>query len=124
MKSPFDGNIDKTSGDFQLRISLENCFTYGGDGVMRVLVIPDIHLKTWIFDRAEKIIKDGKADRAVCLMDIPDDWNMEFQIERYKKHLTGQSHLLWTIRILSGAMAIMMSATRGEDLSPDILLML
>ena len=29
---------------------------------MRVLVIPDIHLKTWIFDRAEKIIKDGKAD--------------------------------------------------------------
>ena len=33
---------------------------------MRVLVIPDIHLKTWIFDRAEQIIKDGKADRAVC----------------------------------------------------------
>lgn len=53
---------------------------------MRVLVIPDIHLKTWIFDRAEQIIKDGKADRAVCLMDIPDDWNMEFQIERYGLH--------------------------------------
>ena len=52
---------------------------------MRVLVIPDIHLKPWIFDRAEKILKDGKADRAVCLMDIPDDWNMEFQIERYKE---------------------------------------
>ena len=49
------------------------------------LVIPDIHLKTWIFDRAEKILRDGKADRAVCLMDIPDDWNMEFQIERYKE---------------------------------------
>ena len=44
MKSPFDGNIDKTSGDFQLRISLENCFAYGGYGVMRVLVIPDILL--------------------------------------------------------------------------------
>lgn len=85
MKSPFDGNIDKTSGDFQLRISLENCFAYGGDGVMRVFVIPDIHLKPWIFDRAEKILKDGKADRAVCLMDIPDDWNMGFQIERYKE---------------------------------------
>ena len=52
---------------------------------MRVLVIPDIHLKPWIFDRAEKILKDGKADRAVCLMDLPDDWNMEFQIERYKE---------------------------------------
>ena len=45
---------------------------------MKVLVIPDIHLKTWIFDRAEKIIKDGKADRAVCLMDIPDDWNVSY----------------------------------------------
>ena len=44
MKLPFDGNIDKTSGDFQLRISLENCFAYGGDGVMRVLVIPAILL--------------------------------------------------------------------------------
>lgn len=51
---------------------------------MRVLVIPDIHLKTWIFDRAEDILKAGKADRAVCLMDMPDDWNMEFQVERYK----------------------------------------
>ena len=26
---------------------------------MRILVIPDIHLKTWIFDRADKILKDG-----------------------------------------------------------------
>lgn len=52
---------------------------------MRVLVIPDIHLKPWIFDRTEKILRDGKADRAVCLMDMPDDWNMEFQIERYKE---------------------------------------
>lgn len=52
---------------------------------LRVLVIPDVHLKTWIFDRAEDILKDGKADRAVCLMDIPDDWGMEFQIDRYKE---------------------------------------
>ena len=48
---------------------------------MKVLVIPDIHLKPWIFDRAEKIIKDGKADRvlsvkldapAPCRLDAPD----------------------------------------------------
>ncbi len=52
---------------------------------MRVLVIPDIHLKTWIFDQAENIMNAGKADSAVCLMDIPDDWNMEFQVERYKE---------------------------------------
>ena len=52
---------------------------------MRILVIPDIHLKTWLFDRAETIMKAGKADRAVCLMDMPDDWGMEFQVERYKE---------------------------------------
>lgn len=52
---------------------------------MRILVIPDIHLKTWIFDRAEDILKADKAERAVCLMDIPDDWDMEFQIEMYRK---------------------------------------
>lgn len=40
---------------------------------MNVLVIPDIHLKTWLFDKAEVILKEGKADMAVCLMDMPDD---------------------------------------------------
>lgn len=52
---------------------------------MRVLVIPDIHLKPWIFDLAEEILKEGKADRAVCLMDVPDDWDMELNIDRYKE---------------------------------------
>ena len=51
---------------------------------MRVLVIPDIHLKPWIFDRADEIIKAGKAERAVCLMDVPDDWGMELNIDCYK----------------------------------------
>ena len=44
---------------------------------MNVLVIPDIHLKTWLFDRAEAILKTDRADRAVCLMDISDHWNQE-----------------------------------------------
>ncbi|MBO4687515.1 MAG: metallophosphoesterase [Clostridiales bacterium] len=52
---------------------------------MKVLVIPDIHLKPWIFDRAEEIMKAGKAERAVCLMDLPDDWNMGFQISLYEE---------------------------------------
>ena len=52
---------------------------------MRVLVIPDIHLKSWIFDQAEEILKEGKADRAVCLMDVPDDWGMERNIDRYEE---------------------------------------
>ena len=52
---------------------------------MKILVIPDIHLKPWIFDRAEEILRAGKADRAVCLMDIADDWEMYFQIGLYEE---------------------------------------
>ena len=51
---------------------------------MKILVIPDVHLKTWLFDRAEGIMISGKADMAVCLMDLPDDWDMEFQIDKYR----------------------------------------
>ena len=51
---------------------------------MKVFVIPDIHLKPWIFDKAAALLKAGRAEQAVCLMDIADDWNMEFQLEKYK----------------------------------------
>jgi predicted phosphodiesterase len=51
---------------------------------MKILVIPDIHLKTWIYDRADDILRAGKADEAVCLMDIPDDWDLQFQVELYR----------------------------------------
>ena len=51
---------------------------------MKVLVIPDIHLKSWIFDRAEMILDKKQADRAVCMMDIQDDWDMELHVEKYR----------------------------------------
>lgn len=31
---------------------------------MRVLVIPDCHLKPWMFESAAKIMRSGKADKA------------------------------------------------------------
>ena len=74
---------------------------------MKVLVIPDVHLKNWIFDKAENVLKSGKAERAVCLMDMPDDWDMEFQIDRYRQSTTGLLHLPRSIRIPFGAMEIM-----------------
>ena len=47
---------------------------------MRVLVIPDIHLKPWMFERAAEIMEDEGIEQAVCLMDIPDDWRQEYNI--------------------------------------------
>ena len=52
---------------------------------MKVLVIPDIHLKPYIFMRAKELLREGVADTAVCLMDIPDDWGKQFMIEEYVK---------------------------------------
>lgn len=35
---------------------------------MKVLVIPDCHLKPWMFAQADAIVKKGIADKAVCLI--------------------------------------------------------
>lgn len=51
----------------------------------KVVVIPDVHLKPWMFDCAEGILQEGKADRAVCLMDMPDDWGMGDRIDKYEE---------------------------------------
>jgi len=51
---------------------------------MRVLVIPDIHLKPWMFERAAEIMEDEGIEQAVCLMDIPDDWRQEYNIGMYE----------------------------------------
>ena len=50
---------------------------------MKVLVIPDVHLKPWMFHRASELMKDIKPDRAVCLMDIADDWRQQFNLDLY-----------------------------------------
>ncbi|MBO7335089.1 MAG: metallophosphoesterase [Lachnospiraceae bacterium] len=52
---------------------------------MKILVIPDVHLKPWIFDKAEAALISGAADSAVCLMDISDDWNMEYNTDLYEE---------------------------------------
>lgn len=56
---------------------------------MKVLVISDVHLKPWMFYRASELMKDipaghtVKPDRAVCLMDIADDWRQQFNLDLY-----------------------------------------
>ncbi|MGN0424017.1 MAG: metallophosphoesterase [Acetatifactor sp.] len=52
---------------------------------MKVLVIPDVHLKPWMFTRADILLRKKVAEQAVCLMDIPDDWGKEYDIERYEQ---------------------------------------
>jgi hypothetical protein len=56
---------------------------------VKILVIPDVHLKPWMFQRASELMKEisagqsVKVDRAVCLMDIADDWRQQFNLDLY-----------------------------------------
>ena len=52
---------------------------------MQILVIPDVHLKPWMFDRAAELLRSGIAKQAVCLMDIPDDWHRQFDLDLYAR---------------------------------------
>ena len=52
---------------------------------MKVLVIPDIHLKPFMFKQAAELMERGIAQRVVCLMDIPDDWDKQFNILFYEE---------------------------------------
>lgn len=50
---------------------------------MKVLVIPDIHLKPFMFRQADELMRSQHVDKAVCLMDIPDDWGKQDKQDEY-----------------------------------------
>ena len=52
---------------------------------MKVLVIPDVHLKPYMFDNASKLMRRCNAERAVCLMDIADDWDKGLNLNLYEE---------------------------------------
>ena len=67
---------------------------------MKVLVIPDVHLKPWMFQRASELMKEIKPDRTICLMDIADDWRQQFNLDLYmwNQRETGYSKIApWTV---------------------------
>ncbi|MBR2275070.1 MAG: metallophosphoesterase, partial [Lachnospiraceae bacterium] len=51
----------------------------------RVFIVPDVHLKPWIFGRASKLIREGSYDEIVLLGDLVDDWGEEYNLELYEE---------------------------------------
>jgi len=47
------------------------------------LVVPDLHLKPWIFTRADEIMQQEGVSRAIFLGDLQDDWDEQNNIELY-----------------------------------------
>ena len=52
---------------------------------MKVLVIPDVHLKPKMFEVASDLSKENNVDCVVCLMDIADDWDKQMNITLYEE---------------------------------------
>ena len=53
----------------------------------KVLVIPDVHLKPWMFDQALDIMENTDCELAVCLGDLVDDWGCERSVKLYEETL-------------------------------------
>lgn len=53
----------------------------------KVLVIPDVHLKPWMFDQAIDIMENTDCGRAVCVGDLVDDWGCQRNVELYEETL-------------------------------------
>ncbi|MBQ9278243.1 MAG: metallophosphoesterase [Lachnospiraceae bacterium] len=53
----------------------------------KVFVIPDVHLKPWMFEKATELIEKNQFDRIVMLGDFVDDWNQELNLDLYKETL-------------------------------------
>ena len=53
----------------------------------KVFVVPDIHLKLWMLEEADKIISADRYDKVVMLGDLVDDWGMEYKLDLYDEML-------------------------------------
>ena len=51
---------------------------------MKVLVIPDVHLKPWMFQEATYLMRKYEYDIVVCLGDLPDDFGKKSNVGLYE----------------------------------------
>lgn len=50
----------------------------------KVFVIPDVHLKPWMFETADELVDTNEFDKIVMLGDLADDWNCDKNLDLYK----------------------------------------
>lgn len=55
----------------------------------KVFVIPDVHLKRWMFEKASELISKDSYDAIVMLGDLVDDWYQEKNIDLYNETFDG-----------------------------------
>ena len=60
----------------------------------KVFVIPDVHLKPWMFDKAEGLLSRSEYDKIVCLGDLVDDWDQEKNLGLYSETFDAVEHFI------------------------------
>lgn len=51
----------------------------------KVFIIPDVHLKPWMFEKASDLIDNGSYDAIVMMGDLVDDWYQGRNIDLYNE---------------------------------------
>ncbi len=51
----------------------------------KIFIIPDVHLKPWMFDKTSKLIAQGSYDAIVFLGDLVDDWGQQGNEKLYNQ---------------------------------------
>lgn len=51
---------------------------------MQVLIIPDVHMKPWMLDAADILIRQIQPDQIICLGDLADDFGTQHNPDAYK----------------------------------------
>ena len=51
----------------------------------KVFVIPDMHLKPWMFEKASELIAKASYDAVVMLVDLVDDWGQDKNTDLYNE---------------------------------------
>ncbi len=52
---------------------------------MKVFIIPDVHLKPWMFKKSDELVSKGDYDVIVMLGDLVDDWYQENNTDLYNE---------------------------------------
>ena len=87
---------------------------------MKALVIPDVHLKPYMFRKADILMERGISENAVCLMDIAMIGISNTMSHYMKKLMMEQYVLQRSIRIHYGVMEIMTLVIFGNVWRRDL----
>ena len=60
----------------------------------KFFIIPDVHLKPWMFENADSYVTEGDYDGVILLGDLVDDWNQQRNLDLYNETFDAAIHFV------------------------------